>query len=144
MAYPNYSFINSEQITQLLGPTGTTTAYQITAEDPASGVIYVAILSKQQYEKEPASVGPYMQAIGEGIFAFSNVPHVTDMSTLPRIDQNNNVLYELEVTVESTSGKSSTTIIAAYPTADFTNISIQYFEAQVAATVANLDAVEAS
>lgn len=144
MAYPNYSFINSEQITVLLAPTGTDVAYQVTAEDPQSGVIYVVILSKQQYEKEPQSVGPYMQEIGAGIHTYSANPNVTGITTVPTIDQNNNVLYRLQVTIVSTSGKSTTQISTDYPLADFENLSIQAFYDLVATTVAQLDAVEAS
>lgn len=144
MAYPNYSFINSEQVTLLLAPTGTQIAYQLTAEEPMSGVIFVVILTQQQYEKEPASVGPYMQAIGEGIHVFSVTPHVVGLTTISQVDQNNNIAYLLQVTVESTSGKSTTQILANYPISDFVNLSIQEFDALIAKTVAELDAVEHS
>lgn len=142
MAYEYYQFVNAEQITQLVPPTGTQLAYQVTGEDPTTGIVYVGILTQKQYETDPAGTAGYMAYLGRIIHTFSTYPHVTGMSTRPVIDQNNNVGYWLQVTVVSTSGLSTTQILAPYPVGVSEAAAIAAFDAQVAATVAQLDAVE--
>lgn len=144
VAYPYYTFINAEQITQLVPPTGTQLAYQITGADPTSGVVFVGIVTQKMYETDPAGTAAHMGYLGSIFHNYYNRAHVKAMSTLPVIDQNNNVQYWLQVTVSSTSGNSTTQILVPYPsTADFT-VEVAAFQAQLTATVKQLDAVEAA
>lgn len=144
MAAPYYTFINAEQITQLVPPTGTQLAYQITGVDPTTGVVFVGIISQKMYETEPAATASQMAYLGSIFHNYYNRVGVKAMSTLPVIDQNNNVQYWLQVTVSSTSGKSTTQIRAPYPTTTDFAAEVAAFQALLTATIKQLDAVEAA
>lgn len=140
----HYTFQQSELVTLFVPPDGTERSYRITGLEPVSGVYFVSYLPEAFYNDSPVDVAPYMNSIGGWVNAMFQTVGVTGMASVETQDSQLQIQDFFDVDVESTSGKSSTTIRAAYPTADFGEFGFDAFTAQVKATVETLDAAEAS
>jgi hypothetical protein len=122
-----YNFVSSEQIT---------------AQAIKSGVYFLAQFPKNVYNAEGA-VAPFLNGLANGFNSYAIVPGVVAISAVQEITANNQLEDKIDVTVESTSGKSTVVIRTDYPSTDFQSITLEHFVALVEATRAHLDSVEA-
>lgn len=137
-----YNFINAEQITVFFPPNGSQTLQQVTAQAIRSGVYFLAQFPKAVYNQEGA-VAPFLNGLANGFNSYAIVPGVVGIEAVQEQTQNNQLEDKIDVTVESTSGKSSTVIRTDYPSTDFQSITLEHFVALVESTRAHLDSVEA-
>jgi hypothetical protein len=136
-----YSFVSEELVTQIIPPTSSVTEHQVTAQALRSGVGYVARFPKELYVF-PDEVALSLNALADGFDTFSAIPGVDGIAAIQEIDTQNQIIDRIDVTVVSTSGKSSTVFRTYYPTVDLPAVRIQAFEHEVARQRAILDAVE--
>lgn len=137
----SYTFVGATDVSLFQPPNSQVTAHQVAATANKSGVGFVAIFTKQDY-KDAAYVAETLNGIASGFDTFSSISGVEGISTYQDTDNNGQLLNKASVTVASTSGRSTTVIDADYPIPEFINESIQTFAHLVAATQAELDAVE--
>lgn len=138
-----YSFISSEQVTVLIPPNSTRTEQQVTAQATASGIVFLARFIAELYQY-PDEVASSLNTLAQWFNDYAAVPGVAGISAVQEINSQNELEDKIDVTVVSTSGKSSTVFRTFYPTVDFGNVVYDNFAAAVARQRAQLDAVEAA
>jgi len=134
-----YTFISSEQVTVDLSPTETIEEQQVTAQANKSGVVFVSRFDTLSYANAGQTADTLDQLAGR-FDTWSAVPGVVAIVSVESITPANMLRLGTEVTVRSTSGKSTTTFNWTYPVAEFSTV--EPFIAAVKAQVAILDAVE--
>jgi hypothetical protein len=136
-----YTFINAEQITVFQPPNGSQTMQQVTAEANTSGIIFLHQFLPEVY-KIADSVVNTLNGLASGFNEYATVAGVEGIQAVQEIDSQNQLADKIDVTVLSTSGKSSTVFRTTYPMVDFFDTGYLAFIAAVEKQRAQLDAVE--
>jgi len=136
-----YEFIGAEQVVELVPPASTQQVQQVTARATESGIVFLASFGPDYYART-ADVAEYLAQLANGFDQFANVPGVVSIGTIQTINPANQLVNMIDVTVRSTSGKSTTTFEWSYPTVDFFAPVYSRFVAEVDRQIAVLDAVE--
>lgn len=134
-----YSFIGSEQVTEILGPTISQQVQEVTAQAVKSGVVFVARFPPELYIY-PNEVQLGLNQLAERFDEWSAIPGVTSIATGQDLTPSNQLHDYTEITVTSTSGKSSDSFRWVYPVGEFQTI--QPLLDKVKAVRKMLDAVE--
>jgi hypothetical protein len=135
----SYVFISSELVTVDISPTETIQEQQVTASTVKFGVVFVIrfdLVSYANAEQTAITIGQ----LADRFDTWMSIPGVIAVVSVEGITPANMLQLGTEITVQSHSGKSTTTFNFGYPVAEF-NI-IQPFIDAVDRHVAILDAVE--
>lgn len=138
-----YTFISASDVSVFIPPNSSITEHQVTAQANQSGVVFVARFPQELYQY-PDQVAETLNALAGGFNTWMAVPGVTGVSTFQDINDSNELVDMTNVTISSTSGKSTTVIEWYYPTVDLANETLNRFEQIVQKYRAELDAVEAA
>lgn len=138
-----YKHIDSQQVTEFVPPNSSRQVWMIRGVEPNSGVVFLSMVNDKAF-RGGKYVPVHMQRLGHVIYDESLVPNVAGISVQQITDNQNQLVNQLEVTVESTSGNSVGQIIVPYPDPADRAGSVAKFTALVQAEVKLLDANEAS
>jgi hypothetical protein len=138
-----YQHIDSQQITEYVPPNSSRQVWMIRGLEPNSGVVFLSMVNDKAF-RGGTYVPTHMRRLGHVIYEESLVPNVAGISVQQVTDAQSQILNQLEVTVESTSGNSVGQIIVPYPDPADLAGSVKAFTALVNAEVKLLDANEAS
>lgn len=136
-----YDFISSQQITVFIPPNSSENMQQVTARAIESGVSFLAQFPMNVYNT-PGATTPFLDELANGFNSYAKVPGVEAIAAVQEIDANNQLADKIDVTVASTSGKSTTVVRTDYPSTDFQSVTLERFVSLVDATRAHLDSVE--
>lgn len=136
-----YTFVASQLRTQYLPGGNTSQIYQVTAIATLSGVYFFHNFTVKGYA-DAAGVANALNVIAHSIDVWSQEPGVVGMSAVQVIDSQDQFVNRFDVTVESTSGNSTTVIRVPYPGLNHPHDDTVAFVARVDAARAHLDAVE--
>lgn len=122
--------------TELLGGGQTQPAQQVSARAIPSGITFSLVIATADYtpQRIPLILGPVSEAVNNA----NDVPGVADLNLYQDVNNQGQFVNRLDVTVESSSGRSSAIIHPAYG-----SLFGDGFAAAVAKERDNLDAVEA-
>lgn len=136
-----YAFISSEQVTVFFPPNLSLTFQQISAQAIQSGIYFLHMVSETEY-KDPAQVASDLNSLAGWLDTFAAQPGVVGISAVQEQNAQNQLEDKLDVTVESTSGRSTTVIRTNYPLVEFETDLFSLFTTAVEQARAELDAVE--
>lgn len=138
-----YRHLDSQQVTEFVPPNSSRQVWMVRGLEPNSGVVFLGMVNDKAF-RDGNYVRPHMNRLGHIIYTESLVPNVVGISVQQVTDNQNQLVNQLEVTVESTSGNSVGQIIVPYPNAADLPGSVAQFAALVQAEVTLLDENEAS
>lgn len=136
-----YTFVAAQLRTRFVPGGGTEQVYQVTAQTIASGIYYFHNFRPAVYEKA-GEVATALNSLAGSIDTWNAVPGVAGMSAVQIVDSQDQFVNMFDVTVDSTSGDSSTVIRYRYPLLDAAHPGTASFTDAVNAARATLDAVE--
>ncbi len=134
-----YVFQGSEQVTVILSPTLAVEEQQVTAQAIKSGVVFVERFDMTTYGN-PSEVADALNALAGRFDSWANVEGVVSIATGEDINAQNQLANFTEITVESKTGKSTTSFRYVYPVGEFNTLPA--FLDAVRHAVEVLDAVE--
>jgi hypothetical protein len=138
-----YKHIDSQQVTEFVPPNSSRQVWMVRGLEPNSGVVFLSMVNDKAF-RGGTYVPAHMQRLGHVIYDESLVPNVAGIAVQQVTDSQNQLVNQLEVTVESTSGNSVGQIVVPYPDPADRAGSVAKFTALVQAEVKLLDANEAS
>ena len=136
-----YTFVNAQLRSRFVPGGGTEQVYQVTAQTIASGIYYFHNFRPAVYE-QPGEVVAVLNQLASVLETWNAIPGVAGISAVQVIDTQDQFVNMLDVTVDSTSGDSSTVIRTGYPGIDASRPGTVMFTDEVNAARATLDAVE--
>ncbi len=132
----NYEILASETVPEQVTPTLTRQVDQVTARALPSGIVfYVRYTSVID---DPENVHEIETIWAGWLNELNATPGVVSVQWIQDIDESDQVVDTLNITVDSSSGKMQTTLIGV-PTEE----TVAQWQARVAAARKGLDAVEA-
>ena len=134
-----YVFVGSHQVTVDLSPTETIEEQEVQASTVKNGVYFVARFDPTTYAN-PSEVASILNALAGRFDSWMAVDGVVAIASVENVNAANMLQLGTQITVESTSGKSTTVFDYTYPVAEF-NTSPAFIDA-VNRQRAILDAVE--
>jgi hypothetical protein len=134
-----YAFQGSEQVTVILSPTLAVQEQEVTAQALKSGVIFTERFDLTSYGNAD-EVAAALNALAGRFDSWSAVTGVVSITTGEDINAQNQLANFTEITVQSTSGKSTTVFRYVYPVGEFNTLPA--FLEQVNKWVGYLNAVE--
>jgi len=137
----SYTFVAAQLRTRYLPGGNTEQVYQVTAQTVPSGIYFFHNFRVAVYEK-PTQVVDILNGLAESIETWNAVPGVVGLSAVQVIDSQDQFVNMFDVTVDSTSGNSSSVIRVQYPGSYAGQLSVAEFTSAVAQARAQLDAVE--
>jgi len=138
-----YEHLDSQQITEYVPPNSSRQAWQVRGIEPNSGIVFLSIVNDKAF-RNGNYVAPHMNRLGHILYVESQVPNVVGISVRQVVNAQTQLVNELDVSVESTSGNSVGRITVPYPNAGDLPGSVAAFTKLVEAEVAVLDANEGS
>lgn len=132
----DYTVLANQLVTEFLPPNKTRQVHEITAQADPSGIVFYLRFVDAAYTT--AIIARDVGAVAGELNKNAKVPGVAGIRIEQDIDANGQIVEYGIVTVESTSGDSSTELRAIQ-----TWIYASTFEAKVAAARDKLDAIEA-
>lgn len=130
-----YDILGQYTVVEFKPPNKETKMHEVVARAKPSGIVfYVRLVPTATL---PAAVSAACNQVAKAVNADANLPGVTGIAINQILDQNNQVDYTLDVTVESSSGNSEMTI-----TRPWNDVWPPGLAKPVAAAVAQLDAIE--
>jgi hypothetical protein len=138
-----YQHIDSQQITEFVPPNSSKLVWQVRGLEPNSGIVFLSFVNDKAF-RSGTYVPKHMNQLGRVLYHESLVPGVVGISVSQRQDTQNQIVNQLDVTVESTSGNSTGRIITPYPDPSDDAGSVATFTALVNAEIVLLDKNEAS
>lgn len=138
-----YEHLDSSQITEYVPPNSSRQAWQVRGIEPNTGIVFLSIVNDKAF-RAGGYVAPHMNRLGHILYVESQVPNVVGISVHQHVNAQTQLVNELDVTVESTSGNSTGRITVPYPNAGDLPASVALFTKLVEGEVALLDANEGS
>ena len=116
-----YTFLGSEQVTEILGPTTSEQVQEVTAQAVKSGVVFLARFPPELYIY-PDEVALGLNQLAERFDEWSAIPGVAAIATGQDLNPANQLRDYTEITVVSTSGRSSDSFRWVYPVGEFQTV----------------------
>ena len=138
-----YQHIDSQQITQFVPPNSSRVVWQVRGLEPNSGIVFLSMVNDAAF-KSGTYVPKHMNQLGRVLYDESLVPGVVGISVTQNQDTQNQIVNELVVTVQSTSGNSTGRITVHYPDPSDAAGSVAAFTVHVNEEIKLLDANEAN
>lgn len=138
-----YEHIDSQQVTQFVPPASSRQVWQVRGREPNSGIVFLSLVNDKAF-RQGNYVPTHMNRLGHVLYDESLVPNVVGISVRQIVDAQTQLVNELDVDVESTSGQSVGRITVPYPNPADRPGSVAAFTKLVQAEVALLDRNEAS
>lgn len=133
----NYTVMAVTPVTEFIPPNKSRQVHEVTAQAQPSGVIFFLRYVDAAFNK--ANVAATVGAVAGALNTDSNVPGVAGITIEQDVAQDGNIVEYGVVTVESTSGNSSTDLRDVQTWL----FSLAPFRTKVAAARDKLDAIEA-
>lgn len=138
-----YEFIDAQQVTQFVPPNSSRLVWQIRSREPNTGIVFLQLVNDHAF-RSANYVRTHGNRIGHILYDEAQVPGVAGISVRQVTDDQQQLVNELDVTVQSSSGNSAGRITVPYPNPADRAGSIARFTKLVEAEVQLLDANEAS
>src|SRR5438876_227842 len=102
----NYTYISGEPVIVLIPPASSQEMQQVTARANVSGIVFLAEFAQGQLDT-PGDVADYLNSLALQFDQYAGTAGVVGLSTVQEMDANNQLVNEINVTVSSTSGRST-------------------------------------
>lgn len=132
----DYTIVATNVVTEFLPPNRQRNVHEVTAQAEPSGVIFYLRFQREAFT--PANVARTVQQVAAGLNRDAEVPGVVGIRIEQDLDANGQIIEYGIVTIESSSGDSTTERRGVQ-----TWLYLTTFDDVVAAERAKLDAIEA-